>query len=352
VNVGDLKRTDLDVLFFRASIVLGIVIEKHRTALAAANHHSGPTSLLDFLVEKSMAWVDLHTKALAEEDYRGHIGLIRSKIRSDISKRTPALSKILRTVARELKPIRAVRLGGLLQTDCDAVHNRVGEAIESAGSANASERWQQCKSASLRFQRGEPGPTRCSFDRGEPDVITVHIGNHVDSATNPQKGALRTYFNLSFHFFHEYFSHSYALWDDRRHLFAEGFLVWAAQEMMNQVAADKLRRLFISDTLRNRAGKPQVQWAEDAAEWFFRTVGSRFLWYLLEWAGIRYVPENESRVQTLCFLSDVVTAAESTVAAEVRRSFAEGESAPDIHDRLQVIARQSLPFQPYQPRLQ
>jgi hypothetical protein len=212
----------------------------------------------EFVKRRSRLWLDEHVDDLSAKNYDGHIELVRKKIASDISNSATALDQVYTAIRDEISPTQGALLAAQLEKLACEAHQKVGTAITTHGGAIAAARWKDCRPAALRITSDEPGPTRCKFNRGErttkPDAITLRIGSHLKSATHPQKGALRTYFTMDFNFSHEYVSHSFACWDDQRHILAEGMLVWLAADMVDPTATDTLRKDFEKDTLEEREG--------------------------------------------------------------------------------------------------
>lgn len=281
IQCGDLERDDLPVLFFRASFELGFAIEKHRKNLSDALSVQNK-SVFEFLSEKSRHWIDNYVGAFAGLDYSGHLEVICNHIRSDIG---PGISNQLRLIlcslVGELTGQQPKALAELLQAINKDAYGLASKALEKFGNNAAKDQWRKCRLASLRFNFFQDNFTYTIFEsNGNQNTISIRIGNHVDSASNPKKGALRTFYNMPFYFFHEYISHSFCKWQNA--LFVEGFLLWAEKEMFEKCGLDLVVNKFIADIF---PASTAYQTAESAAKWFNAVTDGRYLQFLLCWAA-------------------------------------------------------------------
>jgi len=352
MDLGGLERPDLHVLFFRVSFDLGFAIEEYRPALTTALALRNK-SLFEFLRLRSRNWVDVHIEQFEDKDYQKHLEVIRASILAEKagSPEPDGLFAVYDKIAKKLSGMEPLSLAEKLKCMCDETRELVTQALERFGGPRAVAGWQSCYPASLVFRHGERGPTYCSFKRGSADVITIHIGNHLGSDNDRKKGALRTYYNMHFYFFHEYLSHSFSYWQETE--FVEGYLVWAAKKMHFYVNRDIVRRRFIEDTFDD----DQARRTEAVADWFQATTDDRFLKFLLEWAADdgyqedtrAWVPHAETLWALDC-ISQMCTNGKP-ITNDVCSAFDQTD-AQATRDKLRSIAQQATGMLLHTSRLQ
>jgi hypothetical protein len=278
-------------------------------ALAKAKANKKP--LADFLLARSRDWLDNDIERLRNEDFPGHLDIIRENIAAKRKGVPAALLQVYDEIARAIDTLEPFKLAAELQELSHRVHAAVGEAVKEYGGPSSQTRWNNCPRAFVNFVYPEPGPTRCSFSKGPPDRINIHIGSDLLAKSEFQKGALRTFFNLHFFFFHEYLSHSFAIWQEAN--FVEGYLVWAERELHFRVTGDKVRKHIIDQTFAARP-ESEFQTAEAVASWFQTVTGERFLQFLLEWAALG-APQDDTLMPALFQVSELFSAAPTSLAA-------------------------------------
>lgn len=282
LHTGCLDEHIPSVLFFRALFDLGMALERHSVELAVV---LGSQSPFIFLSEETPNWLDRHIKRLSQTDYAGHLKVIRAELRGrKVSENNKALRELLHRVAGAIRKRSAADLAGELHKLSERAHALVGEALEQFGDGRVRERWSQCSRVPVVFVHEAGGrETRCSFEATDKgDAIHVHVGPYRESETRDARGgALRVYFNMPFYFFHEYLSHSFSRWQER--LFVEGYLVWAATEMLLQVDRDLLRHQYVMERLK--VAELQSGGVDYTAAWYERNFKGRFLKFLLAWAA-------------------------------------------------------------------
>jgi len=282
LHTGCLDEHVPSVLFFRALFDLGMALERHSVDLALV---LGSRSPFIFLSEETPNWLDRHIKRLSQTDYAGHLKVIRAELRGrKVSENNKALRKLLHCVAGAIRKRSAADLAGELHKLSERAHTLVGKALEHFGDDRVRARWSQCSRVPLVFVHEAGGrETRCSFETTDKgDAIHVHVGPYRESETPTARGgALRVYFNMPFYFFHEYLSHSFSRWQER--LFVEGYLVWAATEMLVRVDGDLVRHQYVMERLK--VAELQPGGVGCTAAWYGQNFKERFLKFLLAWAA-------------------------------------------------------------------
>ena len=211
MSLGALHRAESRVVFFRLSFDLGLAVDSELKSVISLL--GGDQLPFDWAHSKSKHWMDDRADVEAwpnyDEQARGTAEANRSRNRreSPLGRRIPKD----RRRSDGAKPGRTCRRAS---GDVRLGSRFVGGCIGEFGGVQAQRRSRTCAPALITFDHNEPGATRCSFRRDAPDVITVHIGNHLGSSADPSKGALRIFFSFPFYLFHEYLSHSYSAWQD------------------------------------------------------------------------------------------------------------------------------------------
>jgi hypothetical protein len=195
--MSSLERGDIQVLFFRASCELGFAVKKNRNALYAALWEVKGGPLYDHLLAKSRQWIDIHWEKAAEVDYAAYIKIVGDQIRADAAGSRAQLASVYDRIFADLQSRSPATLHADLASICSQAYEQVDWMIKEFGGKEAVMRWDECCRAELVFDHNEPGPTRCSFQSGTPDSVTVHIGEPRDSDTDAQKKALSELFSIS-----------------------------------------------------------------------------------------------------------------------------------------------------------
>jgi hypothetical protein len=124
------------------------------------------------------------------------------------------IAQVLVAIAAEISDGGAEQILLHLEEINQSSHRLVTECVGTFGSKTAQSRWERCKAAKLSFAQ--------RLDKNSFVPRTLAEQNEIELQVGDRHFTLHSYLTLEFQLYHEYLSHSFAVWDSEDDMFSEG----------------------------------------------------------------------------------------------------------------------------------
>ena len=301
LSLGHLDKPDIRIVRLRLAYDVYAALERHLGALFTADVGDSGYGFVDVVREISKACLDSLVIVGEVQDTSAYHNQLANGFRAvedrlEADPRHVNFVPIVNEIARALRPMTAAECAAGLEQINLRAWQYFQDLIDSWGGPHAADRKQvvlDMGPARLRVRVGDRDFTYCLYRSDEHEIrLLAGIG----------QPDLFTLLDLPFYFLHEYLSHVFPRWDDKRWRFSEAYLLFTAKQYLDErwKIQDRPQRPFLALNLAalRAQSDPQstsdLKKAEDCCRELHELLQTRLFTHLLEWATI---PASEADLE-------------------------------------------------------